>query len=147
MGVSALVAAAGLPMLGQEGTAEHIHAHLDVFYDGQPVTVPAGIGIDYGAQRISPLHTHDTTGIVHVESPQVKPFYLGQLFAEWGVQIGGGCIAGQCPPARPITVYVDGTAPATAPQTIELRAHEEIAVVIGTAPSSLPASYGFPQGY
>src|SRR5947209_3945435 len=66
---AARVAAAGLPMLGSEGSALHIHAHLDVIVDGRPVAVPALLGIDESAHQISPLHTHDETGVIHIESP------------------------------------------------------------------------------
>jgi hypothetical protein len=64
--------AAGLPMLGQEGQVLHIHSHLDVYVDGKTVTVPAEVGIDLVRQQISPLHTHDTSGVVHIESPVKK---------------------------------------------------------------------------
>ena len=57
---AAAMRAAGLPMLSREGTVEHIHAHLDVRVNGQPVDVPAMIGID--RRGISPVHTHDSTG-------------------------------------------------------------------------------------
>lgn len=134
-------------MLPAEALVEHIHAHLDVFYEGQPITVPAGLGIDYNAGRISPLHTHDTTGIVHVESPEVKPYYLGQLLTEWGLQSGSGCLAGQCPPAHPVVVYVNGSSSPTPLEKVEITAHAEIAVVIGTAPATIPNSYSFPRGY
>src|SRR6516162_4193467 len=60
---AAAMRAAGLPMLSREGTVEHIHAHLDVRVNGQPVDVPAMIGID--RQGISPVHTHDSTGVIH----------------------------------------------------------------------------------
>ena len=60
-----------LPALAAEGTVLHIHQHLDVFDNGKRVTVPAGIGI--GDTFISPLHTHDTSGVVHVESPTIRP--------------------------------------------------------------------------
>jgi len=66
---TAAVNAAGLPMLGREGNVEHIHAHLDVLVDGQAVAVPAGIGIDVHRRTISPLHTHDASGVLHIESP------------------------------------------------------------------------------
>ena len=72
--------ALGLPALAREGRALHIHQHLDVFVEGRRVTVPAGIGIDPAAGFIAPLHTHDATGVVHVESPSAKPFFLGQFF-------------------------------------------------------------------
>jgi len=81
---SAAAAQAGLPMLGQEMLAVHYHAHLDVRIAGQPITVPAGLGIDLARQRISPLHTHDASGVIHIESQADIPYTLGQLFTEWG---------------------------------------------------------------
>src|SRR6266516_4942863 len=81
---TAAVAAAGLPMLGEEGTALHIHAHLDVIVNGNPVQAPADIGVDDARQKISPLHSHDTTGVIHIESPnKTDAFTLGQFFTEW----------------------------------------------------------------
>lgn len=67
---SAAVAAAGLPMMGAEGQVEHIHAHLDVLVHSRAVQVPAGIGIDRQRSTISPLHTHDDTGVNHIEAPR-----------------------------------------------------------------------------
>jgi hypothetical protein len=72
----------------------HIHQHLDVFDNGRRVTVPAGIGI--GDTFISPLHTHDTSGVMHVESPTIRPFTLAEFFGVWGV------------PLAHAKVYVDG---------------------------------------
>src|SRR5215204_3014255 len=37
---------AGLEPERAEFFQYHVHAHLDVFFNGEPVTVPAGIGID-----------------------------------------------------------------------------------------------------
>ena len=143
----ALVAKAQLPLLPQEALDEHIHAHLDVYYDGQPVTVPAYIGIVLRPVGISPLHTHDSTGIIHVESATRHPFYLGQFFTEWGVQMASGCVAGQCPPARPVSVYVNGAPVQASPDAVEITAHAEIVVAIGTPPASVPTSFTFPAGY
>src|SRR5690349_11907656 len=42
----ALTCAAGLIPEKAEFLQYHVHAHLDVFVDGKPVLVPAGIGID-----------------------------------------------------------------------------------------------------
>src|SRR4051812_4944413 len=38
--------AAGLTPETAESFAHHVHAHLDVFVNGQGVTVPAGLGIN-----------------------------------------------------------------------------------------------------
>ena len=147
VGVSALAETAGLPMLPKEALNEHIHAHLDVFFQGQSVTVPADIGIDLVAQAISPLHTHDTSGVVHIESPTVKDYRLGQFFTEWGVQMANGCVAGLCAPQYAIALYVNGNAVQTPPEALVLHAHDEIALVIGTPPSTIPGSFAFPAGY
>src|SRR5919201_3619069 len=69
----------GLPALAREGTKLHTHQHLDVFVDGQRVSVPAGIGINVAEHFISPIHTHDASGVIHVESPTVRSFSAAEL--------------------------------------------------------------------
>jgi hypothetical protein len=146
---SAAVQAAGLPMLGAEGTALHIHAHLDVIVNGQPVTVPAEVGIDDAAQKISPLHTHDTTGVIHIESPTQAQFSLGQFFTEWQVSLSGDHVGDLTTDAtHQLRAYVNGKPVDGDPAAIVLHAHDEIAVVYGTAAQqqSEPSSYAFPAG-
>jgi len=142
--------AAGLPVLGQEGTALHIHEHLDIYVDGRHVRVPAGIGIDESEGFLSPLHTHDETGIIHVESPAVHTFTLGQFFAVWGVRLTPRCLGGYCQagPNR-LRVYTDGRLVSGDPRLVVLTPHEEIVVAYGTRaqrPRAIPASYPFPAG-
>jgi hypothetical protein len=145
----ARLAALGLPGLREEGTALHIHAHLDVFVHGSRVVVPAGVGIDPDGRFISPLHTHDTTGVIHVESPVVRPFTLGQFLGVWGVRSGGGCLGGYCTrDGESLRVYADGRLVARSDRLL-LGPHEEIVVAFGTRrqlPRPLPASYAFPPG-
>ncbi len=140
----------GLPALPQEGTAMHIHQHLDIFIHGNAVPVPAGIGINAAAGFIAPLHTHDGTGIIHVESPTVQTFTLGQFFDIWGVKFTAQCIGGYCTDATStLKVYVNGTLYQGDPRQLALAEHQEIAVVYGTAQeqlSSLP-TFIFPAGY
>src|SRR5919201_239751 len=69
------IAPLGLNALSQEALAFHIHQHLDIFVNGKKVAVPAFIGIDDGS-FITELHTHDASGIIHVESAQTKPYTL-----------------------------------------------------------------------
>jgi hypothetical protein len=147
--ISAAVRAAGLPMLGSEGTVEHIHVHLDVIVNGQPVTVPAGIGIDESARQISPLHTHDTTGVVHVESPAKASFSLGQFFSEWQVALSGTNLGGlTADGTHVLKAYVNGKPYTGNPAGIIFNAHDEIALVYGPATQqpSVPGSYAFPAG-
>jgi hypothetical protein len=110
------VRAAGLPMLTAEGNVEHIHAHLDVRVDGQPVEVPAYLGIDQTRGSISPLHTHDTTGVIHIESPVKRQFTLGEFFSEWDVSLSADNIGAlRATDGKTLRVYVNGTPAAATP--------------------------------
>jgi hypothetical protein len=154
--------AAGLVPERAESLVHHVHAHLDVFVNGQKVTVPAGIGINihdpgvhvfpdiagatgYGGINppcatpcISPLHTHDVSGIIHTESPTKADNTLGQLFVEWDVKLDAKCIDRYCAPDSKIAVYVDGERFTGDPRTIDLSDRKEIAIVIGTPPAKIP---------
>jgi hypothetical protein len=147
---SAAVAAAGLPMLGEEGSAVHIHAHLDVIVNGNPVQVPADIGVDDARQKISPLHSHDTTGVIHIESPNKNDtFTLGQFFAEWRVSLAADHIGGlTADDTHHLKAYINGTPRAGDPAGIVLTAHDEIALVYGTdaQQTNVPSTYHWTNG-
>ena len=75
----------------------HTHQHLTVTQDGNPMVVPANIGIDpklhsddsldiYGPQK-SPLHTHTDTGTIHVESKIITNYTLGEFLDIWGMEL------------------------------------------------------------
>ncbi len=147
---SAAVAGAGLPMLGEEGTALHIHDNLDVIVNGNPVQIPADIGVDNAKQKISPLHSHDTTGVIHIESPNKNDtFTLGQFFAEWQVSLAADHIGGlSTDPSHHLKAYVNGALRAGDPATIVLAAHDEIVLVYGTdaQQTNVPNSYQWTNG-
>ncbi|WP_158692874.1 hypothetical protein [Streptomyces roseochromogenus] len=132
-----------------EGTAYHFHSHLDVIVDGRPVQVPANLGVDLAARKWSELHTHDASGVIHIEAPAKRRYVLGQLFNEWDVrlnarQVGGLKAAG----GKRLAAYVDGKRVSGNPAAIELTAHREIALVYG-APDikvKVPSSYAFSLG-
>ena len=105
------------------------------------------IGIDRTAGFISPLHTHDQSGVIHVESATTRAFSLGQFFDVWGVRFTRECLGGLCDTgSESLRVFVDGHDATGDPRRLELFAHEEIVVAFGTAaelPSPIPRSYGF----
>jgi hypothetical protein len=155
-----LIAKAGLTPQRREFLEYHVHAHLDVFVNGAPVVVPAGIGIDitdpgvttgpgpsYGGITecehpcISPLHTHDTTGVLHTESQVDHPNTLGEFFTEWGVALNDGCVGGYCEPDAAIQVFVNGESYDGNPADISLQDMTEIAIVIGTPPAQIPTEF------
>jgi hypothetical protein len=161
----ALARKAGLTPETREFVFLHVHSHLDVFVNGAPVTVPAAIGINiqdpavrripesngtiaYGGINppcaqpcISPLHTHDTSGILHTEAKEHQFNDLGEFFMEWKVRLDRSCVGGYCRPSAPFTIFVDGDAYAGDPRKIELEDKREIAIVIGTPPDSIPSSF------
>jgi hypothetical protein len=143
--------ALGLPALAQEGTALHIHQHLDLYLNGKHEAVPAGIGIGPGRSFLAPIHTHDRTGILHVESPTRAAFTLGQFFGVWGVRLSARCIGGYCArDGRTPEAFVNGLRVSGDPGRIPLRPHEEIVLAFGTQaqlPKRIPSSYAFPAGY
>jgi len=133
--------AIGLQPLGQEGQALHIHQHLDIYVGGRHVTIPANVGI--GPDFIAALHTHDTTGILHVESPTVADFTLGQFFAVWGVPLSAKTIGGV---KGPVKAWVNGKPLNSDPTRIILASHQEIVLASGAAPKKIPSTYSFPEG-
>ena len=142
--------AIGLQVLTAEGEAQHTHEHLDLFVDGQPIAVPPDIGIDRAAGFLAPIHTHDATGIIHVESPLVRDFTLGEFFDVWGVRFDRHCVGGSCDGnGRSLSVYVNGQLYPGDPRALVLAEHQEIVVAIGTPaqlPNPIPPVYAFPAG-
>lgn len=63
-------------------TRFHIHPNLSIIISDEVQTIPAQIGIKAGC--MNPLHTHDASGKIHVESPVKRDFTLGDFFAVWG---------------------------------------------------------------
>ena len=92
----------------------HIHANLSVTVNGKSLIVPNGIGInsslwkDHSLDRfgtgqnanifglitraMSPLHTHDSSGTIHVESTEYRNYTLGQFLNIWGIPLQGSKI-------------------------------------------------------
>jgi hypothetical protein len=162
-----LAVAAGLKPEAHEFLAYHVHAHLDVFVNGSPVEVPAGIGINiddpavhtvqtdagptYGGidppcagPCISPLHTHAPDGVLHTEAAADHPNTLGEFFTEWDVALTAQCVGGYCSPDASVQVFVNGKPFTGDPASIELADQTEIAIVIGTPPAEIPSA--FPAG-
>ena len=133
----------GLTALGQEGTVIHIHQHLDVYVNGKHVSVPALVGIDTTNGFLTELHTHDTTGVLHVESASNRSYVLGQFFGEWGVKLTPNCLGSYC---GHLHWWVDGKPMHGNPAQLVLARHQEIAIAVGKRPAKVPSSYTFPAG-
>ncbi len=131
----------GIPCGTSEQLAFHIHARLTIFVDGRQRSVPAGVGIgDPQAQQtgkgvlvaggscIAWLHTHAADGIVHVESPVVRGFTLGNFFDVWGQPLSAGQVG---PATGAVTVWVDGKLWKGDVRSIPLKPHTQIQLDVG----------------
>jgi hypothetical protein len=96
------------------------------------------------------LHTHDTSGIIHVESAKDQPYTLGQVFTEWGVALNSTQVGGLHADANHLfATYVNGTRFTGDPATLRLKRHLEIALWYGPSGQTpqVPKSFHFPAGY
>jgi hypothetical protein len=123
----------------------HVHSHVSLILNGQALALPGNIGI----VALTPtsncfynIHTHDTSGKVHVESPAPATFTLGQLFAIWGRPLGPTNTGDH--PGLPVVIYIvdEGATAATKFEgdfaTIELLSHRGIVIQIGTEIPEIP---------
>lgn len=139
----------GITCTSTEQVTLHIHSHLALFVNGKQLEIPAGVGL----APVPPqgclywIHTHDTTGIIHIEAPQIEapgggPFTLGMFFDIWGQPLSSDTVAGK---NGLVTAFVNGMKWYADPRTIPLRAHQEITLEVGT-PIVPPPNYAFPYG-
>lgn len=76
-------AAANVECLNSHANAaKHIHPRLTIEIDGKNEILPAHIGEVQGC--MAELHTHDATGVIHLETAEAnKVFTLAQFFTVW----------------------------------------------------------------
>jgi hypothetical protein len=123
----------------------HIHAQLNVYIDGKQTTVPANLGIDPQGRFISPIHTHDTSGVVHMESTKFYPFTLGEFINIWGVyftknQLGAYKVGN----GNVLQLWVNGKQIAD-PVNYQMKAHDVMILGYGK-PGSFPHKKTFAFG-
>jgi len=133
----------GISCEPSEGTVFHIHVHLNVFVNDKPITVPAGIGIKPN-ECLYWLHTHDASGVIHIESPQQMTFTLGQFIQVWDNT------PGISPKFEELTngdknlqIFVNGNKVKDTYDEITLSAHDQIVIIFGAIPQTIPSSYTF----
>ena len=134
-----------------EKTTYHHHVHLSIFINGKPYSVPLGIGMvppalventSSGPFAVGSntclfwLHVHAQDGIVHIESPSVRTFLLGQVFGIWNVTLSPTQIGSY---TGNVTAYVNGQLWNDDPTQIPLNEHTDIALNLGTPAANPPA--------
>jgi len=134
--------AIGLPA---EGTTLHIHSNVQIFVHGQQEPVPVNIGVK--DTTIESLHTHETSGTIHIESSVARTFRLGELFDVWGVRLTPSCLGAYCNGGgNTLQVFVNGQEQTGDPTQIAMNDQDVIVVTYGTSdelPNPIPSTFDF----
>jgi len=132
--------------------AVHVHAHLTLIADSVQRAIPMAVGtpdpfvidnIVVAARCFYWLHTHDATGIIHLEAPNSSTLTLGNFFAIWGQPLSRMNVGGF---QGDVVAYVDSTRYDGDLTAIPITAHEQITLIVGGVPAEIPV-YQFPAGY
>ncbi|MGC9219868.1 MAG: hypothetical protein ACP5H2_00785 [Solirubrobacteraceae bacterium] len=118
------------------------YAHLQVYVNGHPRTLPGGIGLVNEVPRLTAqgfvyrastcmywLHTRADDGVIQIQSPVPRRFTLGDLFRIWNQPLTRNRIAD----ARGhLTVTLNGKHWNAPPGGVPLREHAVIQIDVGT---------------
>lgn len=105
----------------QGGT--HIHAHVTMYMNGTKTPIPANVGIAPDSSCLYWLHTHDDSGVIHIEAPEGVSATFGNFLDIWGqrfLQVG---YPSQLSDATGWQVYVNGKPFRGNFHTIPLQSH------------------------
>ena len=121
----------------------HYHAHLTIIQDGQERALPARIGITDTC--LYWLHTHDTSGVIHIEAPAAQKdhtFTLGEFFDVWGQPLDSAHVATlNVGSGQTLVAYVDGKVYTGDPRAIPLKSHTLVVLEIQPPAVDPPPSY------
>ena len=124
----------------------HAHTHLAIYKDGVRLAIPQLVGVVGNDEVLSttcfyPLHTHDSTGTLHIEPLNHDRVTLGQFFNIWGQSLTRSNVAGQL--NSPVVVYINDGGNLRIyqgdPGAIELKSYRSIVIQLGTALNEIPA--------
>jgi hypothetical protein len=130
-----------------EQTAYHIHAHLTIYIDGKPVSIPQSIGIASDQSCLYWLHTHTGDGVIHIEAPKNISPTLGDFLDIWGQstfsQLG---FKNQLASSANWTVYVDGKKVTSDFSKLLLQPHQVITIAYNSPNITPDTSFNWPSG-
>ncbi len=110
-------------------TRFHIHPNLQIFVNGVQQTIPADLGISLTCMH--PIHTHDASGVIHIESPEPRDFTLGDFFAVWNKPFSKDQILdAKVDATHSIKVTVNGTPVDTYENTV-MHDNDQIVITYG----------------
>jgi hypothetical protein len=121
----------------------HVHAHLSIIQNNEALAVPQYVGAAPSGNThcFYPIHTHDQSGKIHVESTAAGTFTLGNLFEIWKQPLSNTNVAGIT--GLPIEIFVTENGTVTKVEeadwaNIELKDHREVTIALGTSLAEIP---------
>jgi len=130
-------AAGAVPCGPTEVLVLHHHTHLTLVIRGVVHDVPALIGIN--SRSICWLHTHDATGVIHIEAADARPLTLGDFFSLWGMSLGPTTLIGQSAgPGEAVQATVNSIAVSGDSRAIVLNDMDDIVVQLGPPYGAIP---------
>ncbi|HLI09790.1 MAG TPA: hypothetical protein VKV40_24735 [Ktedonobacteraceae bacterium] len=116
----------GIACQAGEQLAYHIHAHVSIYINGKLSQIPQYVGIASDGSCYYWLHTHDTSGVIHIESPTQKNYTLGNFLDEWSQQFSSLGYPSELGLTSGWQVWVNGKPYSGDFHNITLTAHELI---------------------
>ena len=98
----------GIPCQNSEQLNYHVHAHLTIYVNGQNFPLPTNLGIASDQSCFYWLHTHDSSGVIHIEAPSERTFTLNTFFQEWSARFPQMTYPTELDSTAGWVVYVDG---------------------------------------
>lgn len=127
----------GIACQANEQLAYHIHAHVSIYINGKLSQIPQYVGIASDGSCFYWLHTHDTTGVIHIESPTQKNYTLGNFFDEWSQRFSSLGYPSELDLTSGWQVWVNGRLYSGDFHSIQLTAHELITLAYNS-PNAKP---------
>ncbi len=132
-----------------EQLSYHIHVLLTIYINGQQVSVPQGVGIAPGSSPscLYWLHTHDTSGIVHIESPTTRLYTLQNFLDIWqSFQAQQISFPTQLASSSGWTIYVNGKVVTGDFKSVSLNPHDLITIMYNSPNAKPVTTYNWPAG-
>ena len=113
----------------------HYHAHLTIMYRGEPASIPGSTGILSAKKCFYWMHTHTTSGIIHIEAPKdsaSRQFTVGDFFQVWNQPLSTKQVATfTVGKGDELEMWVDGKPYTGDPRKIVLKSHTQVVIEIG----------------
>src|SRR5713226_8895244 len=127
--------------LSTEQSGTHVHAHVTIYINGTSTPIPANVGIAPDGSCLYWLHTHDSTGVIHIEAPSGASATFGNFLAIWEQKFQQVGYPSELSSSTGWQVYVNGKPFTGDFHAIPLQAHTLITLALNSPGIKPDTSY------